>query len=297
MYDLIIIGAGPAGLTAGIYARRANLKTLILEKETIGGQISSSPVVENYPGYEEISGAELSNHFFNQAINLGADFEIEEVVKIIDGKIKKVITDIGEYEAKAIIIATGARHRLLGLENESDLLGKGIHLCATCDGAFYKNKNVAVVGGANTAVQNAIYLSNICKRVFLICRKDKLKCEKRLLQKVEDMANVDILYNSNIKKINGAELESIIVDENGKQKKIEVEGLFISIGLDPNNELASDLLELGSNGYFLSDDCKTVKSGIFVAGDCRTKDVRQLTTAVNDGTIAAILAMSYINEM
>lgn len=296
MYDLIIIGAGPAGLTAGIYARRANLKTLILEKETIGGQISSSPLVENYPGFEQISGSELSNNFFNQVINLGADFEIEEVQKIVDGKIKKVITDISEYETKAIIIATGAKHRLLGLENEIDLIGKGVHFCTTCDGAFYKNKVVAVVGGANTAVENAIYLSSLCKKVYLICRKDKLRCEKRLIQKAEELDNIKILYNANVRKLNGEELESIIVDENGKEKTLDVVGLFISIGLDPNNEIVENLLEVSDKGYIQSNNCKTDKEGIFVAGDCREKEIRQLTTAVNDGTITAMLAISYVNE-
>lgn len=296
MYDLIIIGAGPAGLTAGIYARRANLKTLILEKESIGGQISSSPLVENYPGFEEISGAELSNNFFNQVISLGADFEIEEVLEIKDGKVKKVITDTNEYETKSVIVATGAKHRLLGLENEVDLIGKGVHFCTTCDGAFYKDKNVAVIGGANTAVENAIYLSSICQKVYLICRKDKLRCEKRMLQKIESLKNVEILYNSNVKKLNGEELESITVDTDGKSKKISVEGMFISIGLDPNSELASGLLDTATNGYILSDECKTNKNGIFVAGDCREKNVRQLTTAVNDGTIAAMLAINYVNE-
>ena len=296
MYDLIIIGAGPAGLTAGIYARRANLKTLILEKETIGGQISSSSLVENYPGFNAISGAELSNNFFNQVINLGADFEIEEVKKIIDGKVKRVITDTNEYEAKAVIIATGSTHRLLGLDNEFDLIGKGIHFCTTCDGAFYKDKNVAVVGGANTAVANAIYLSNLCNQVYLICRKDKLKCEKKLLQKIESLKNVEFLYNSTVVELIGAELNEIVINQNGENKKLSVDGIFLSIGLVPNNSLADDLLEIASNGYILSDECKTNKEGIYVAGDCRNKDIRQLTTAVNDGTVAAMLAINYVNE-
>lgn len=296
MYDLIIIGAGPAGLTAGIYARRANLKTLILEKETIGGQISSSSLVENYPGFNAISGAELSNNFFNQVINLGADFEIEEVKKIIDGQVKRVITDTNEYDAKAIIIATGSTHRLLGLDNEFDLIGKGIHFCTTCDGAFYKDKNVAVVGGANTAVANVIYLSNLCNKVYLICRKDKLKCEKKLLQKIEGLKNVEFLYNSTVVELIGEELNEIVINQNGENKRLSVEGLFLSIGLVPNNSLADDLLEIAPNGYILSDECKTNKEGIYVAGDCRNKDIRQLTTAINDGTVAAMLAINYVNE-
>ena len=214
MYDLIIIGAGPAGLTAGIYAKRANLKTLILEKETIGGQISSSPLVENYPGFASITGAELSNNFFEQAMNLGVDFEIEEVILIEDGKIKKVVTDSNTYECKAIIIACGAKYRRLGLEHEEELIGDGVHFCASCDGAFYKNKKVAVIGGGNSAVQNALYLSSMCEIVYIIYRNDKLKAEKTLIERLEAKENIIILYNSTVTKLVGNPLEKIIINEN-----------------------------------------------------------------------------------
>ena len=296
MYDLIIIGAGPAGLTAGIYARRANLKTLILEKESIGGQIASSSLVENYPGFSEISGAELSNNFFNQVINLGCDFEIEEVKEIINGKIKKVITDMGEYSAKSIIIATGAHHRLLGLENEIDLIGKGVHFCASCDGAFYKDKEVAVIGGGNSAVGNAIYLSGICKKVFLIVREEELMCEKTLVQRVNAIKNIEIWYTSEVSKLNGEELEEIVVNKNGKNTKLKVQGMFISIGQKPNTSIFKDLIKIDKYGYIDSNDCSIDVDGIFVAGDCRSKKVRQLTTAVNDGTIAATMAIDYVGE-
>ena len=297
MYDLIIIGAGPAGLTAGIYARRANLKTLILEKESIGGQIASSPLVENYPGFTSISGAELSNNFFNQVIDLGIDFEIEEVKEIIPlDDFKKVITDMGEYLTKAVIIATGATHKYLGLENESDLIGKGIHFCASCDGAFYQDKVVAVVGGGSSAVGNAIYLSALCKKVYLIVRKNKLRCEKNLIERVNCISNVEILYETNVEKIKGEEISEITVNQNGKKKNIKLDGLFISIGQTPNTIIAQNLCDLDENGYVDSHDCKTNLNGIFVAGDCRHKNVRQLTTAVNDGTIAATLAVEYIGE-
>lgn len=293
MYDLIIIGAGPAGLTAGIYARRANLKTLILEKETIGGQISSSPLVENYPGFTSISGAELSNNFFEQVMNLGADFEIEEVLSIEDGKIKKVITDTNTYECKSIIIACGAKYRRLGLENEEELIGNGIHFCASCDGAFYKDKIVAVVGGANSAVQNALYLSSLCKKVYLIYRSDKLKAEKTLIEKINKTKNIDVIYNSNITKLIGNPLNQVIINEN---KELLLDALFISIGLEPNTDIINELLIKDDKNYIISDDCTTNKIGIFVAGDCRQKLIRQVTTATNDGTIAANLAIKYLED-
>ena len=293
MYDLIIIGAGPAGLTAGIYARRANLKTLILEKETIGGQISSSPLVENYPGFTSITGAELSNNFFEQAMNLGADFEIEEVLSIEDGENKKVITDSNVYETKAIIIACGAKYRRLGLENEEELIGNGVHFCASCDGTFYKDKTIAVIGGGNTAVQNALYLSSICQKVYLIYRKDKLKSEKTLIERLNTKENIDIIYNSVVTKLVGNPLEKIIINED---RELSLDGLFISIGLEPNTNIIDKLLEKDNENYVISNDCTTNKAGIFVAGDCRQKTVRQVTTATNDGTIAATLAIQYLEN-
>jgi len=293
MYDLIIIGAGPAGLTAAIYAQRANLKTLILEKETIGGQISSSPLVENYPGFKQISGMELSNNFFEQAISLGADFEIEEVLKIENGKTKKVITDQNTYECKSIIIATGAHHRKLGLENEEELIGKGVHYCATCDGAFYKDKTVAVIGGANTAVTSAIYLSSICKKVYLIYRKDVLKCEKTLLEKVKSKENVEIIYNTNVTKLIGNPLEKI---ELNNSEELTVDGMFVCIGAEPKT-VELENLPIDGNGYIISEDCLTNIEGIFVAGDVRTKEIRQVTTATADGAVAALAACRYIDGL
>lgn len=293
MYDLIIIGAGPAGLTAGIYAKRANLKTLILEKETIGGQISSSPLVENYPGFPSITGAELSNNFFEQAMNLGVDFEIEEVLSIEDGKTKKIVTDSNTYECKAIILACGAKYRRLGLEQEEELIGDGVHFCASCDGAFYKNKTVAVIGGGNTAVQNALYLSSMCETVYIIYRKDKLKAEKTLIERLKTKKNIIIHYNSTVTKLVGNPLEKIIVNAN---QELLLDGIFVSIGLEPNTKITDELLVKDENNYIISSDCTTNKAGIFVAGDCRQKEVRQVTTATNDGTIAATLAIKYIEN-
>lgn len=297
MYDVIIVGAGPAGLTAGIYCARANLKTIIFEKENIGGQISSSPLVKNFPGFKSISGVELANNFYEQAQELGVDIEIEEVLDIIPGEINKVITDCGEYESKAVIVATGAKYRLLGLPNEENLIGKGISFCTSCDGAFFKGKDVAVIGGANTAVTNAIYMSNVAKKVYLIYRGPKLKCESILLDNLKNKENIEIIYNANVKEIVGEdELEKIVIDINGEKKEINLDGMFISIGMDAQTDFVKELLPLSEQNYILSDDCSTLKSGIFVAGDCRHKSVRQLTTAVSDGAVAASYAIKYLGR-
>ena len=294
MYDVIIIGAGPAGITAGIYSKRANLKTLILEKESIGGQIASSPLVENFPGFKSISGAELANNFYEQADNLDIPIEIEEVTKIIPGKIKKVITDCGEYETKAIIIATGSKYRLLGLPNEVELIGKGIAFCTSCDGAFFKDKVVAVIGGGNTAVTNALYMSNVASKVYLIVREDKLMSEKVLADKVEKKDNVEIFYNTEVKEIIGSEeLEGLLLSN---KNKIDVQGMFISIGMKPQTEILKDVVKLNDYNYVDSSDCNTSTDGIFVAGDCRDKKVRQLTTAVSDGAVAATSVIKYLEN-
>ena len=294
MYDCIIIGGGPAGITAGIYCQRANLKTIVFEKETVGGQIASSPLVENFPGFKSISGVELANNFYEQAESLGLPIEIEEVLEIIPGKINKVVTDMGEYEAKTIILATGAKYRLLGLPNETNLIGKGISFCTSCDGAFYKGKDVAVIGGANSAVTNALYMSNLCNKVYLIYRGDKLKCEEVLKDKLEAKDNVEIIYNANVKEIIGEEeLEKIILDNN---RELTINGMFISIGMDAETKLVKEMLPLSEKSYVLSDDCTTTNNNIFVAGDCREKKVRQLTTAVSDGAVAATNVIKYIEN-
>ena len=295
MYDVIIIGGGPAGCTAGIYCLRANLKVLILEKEQFGGQIASSPRVENYPGFKSISGAELVSNLYEQLDLLGADIELEEVLEIKPGKIKTVITDDNTYEAKAVIIATGTKHRLLNLPREQEMIGKGISFCPSCDGAFFKGKDVAVIGGANTAITNAIYLSKICNKVYLICRKDYFRGEKTLIDEVEKINNIEILYNANVTKLIGEdELEAIEVKKDAETIEIKVSGMFISIGMDAETKIVSSLLNLDDGKYIDSNDCLTSKEGIFVAGDCRSKKIRQLTTATSDGTIAATLAIEYL---
>lgn len=297
MYDVIIIGGGPAGITAGIYCVRAGLKTLVLEKNAIGGQIASSPLVENYPGAPEISGVELASIFEKQAEDLGVQIEYEEALEITTGKVKKVTTDYASYEGKAIIIATGAKYRLLGLENETNLIGNGISFCTSCDGAFFKEKDVAVIGGGNSAAVNAIYLSKICNKVYLIVRKDKMRSDSALIKKIEETDNIEILYKSVVTKLIGNEhLTGINYQMDGEDKSLEIEGLFLSIGLDAQTELVKDKLTLSEDNYIQSDDCLTNEEGIFVAGDCRAKKLRQLTTATSDGAIAATKAINFLED-
>lgn len=297
MYDIIIIGCGPAGMTAGIYAARANRKVLIIEKETIGGQISSSPLVENYPGYKEISGSELANNMFEQVTALGVNVELDEVKKIEPGKIKKVITLDNVYEAKAVIIATGSRYKLLGLKNEENLIGNGIHFCVACDGAFFKDKTVAVIGGGNSAVINAITLSDICKKVYVIQIIDKLTAESTLVEKLKEKENVEIILNAKVTELIGEDnLQAIKVNALDDVKEIRLDGMFISIGLTPQSDFVKELLPINKYGYIESNNCVTEKDGIFVAGDCRDKQIRQLTVATSDGTTAALNAIEYLNK-
>ena len=292
MYDVIIIGAGPAGLTAGIYLRRANKSVLIIEKEGIGGQIASSPLVENYPGFKSISGAELANNLYDQAESLGCEFAIEEVLEIT--KDKEVITDSEKYKAKSIIIATGSLYRTLKLDKEEDFIGNGIHFCVSCDGAFYKNKTVAVIGGGNSALINAIALSDICRKVYIIQNLDHLTGEKSYVDTLESKDNVEITLSSVVTKYLGdSEFEGIEINN---EKEIKVDGIFLSIGLIPNSSIFKELIDTNEYGYITSSDTRTKIPGVFVAGDVREKEVRQLTTATGDGTIAAINAIGYLNK-
>lgn len=297
MYDSIIIGAGPAGMTAAIYLARANKKVLIIEKETIGGQISSSPLVENYPGYEGISGSVLANNMYNQVDKLGVDIELDEVTDIIPGELHMVKTLDNEFKARTVIIATGVKYRLLGLENEIELIGNGIHFCVSCDGAFYKGKHVAVVGGGNTGIINAIALADMCEKVYLIQDKDKLTGEKILQDKLKQKVNVEVITNSVVSKIIGDDkLEKIIIKNGKKENEIIVDGMFISIGLMPQSDFLKGIIDLDKFNYAVSFDTKTKINGIFVAGDIRTKPFRQITTAVNDGTTSALYALEYLDN-
>ncbi len=297
MYDTIIIGCGPSGMTAAIYLARANKKVLILEKETIGGQIASSPLVENYPGYISISGSELANNLYDQVTNLGVNIELEEVLEIKEGNIKTVVTTDNTYETKSIIIATGAKYRLLGLDNEINLIGNGIHFCVSCDGAFYKDRTVAVIGGGNSAIINAITLSDICKKVYIIQNLDELTAEFSLIEKLKSKNNVEIITSSVVTKIIGEDtLESITIKNKELEKNIKIDGMFISIGLVPQNDIFKKFIKLDKYNYINSNDCNTNIEGIFVSGDCRTKQYRQLTTATSDGTTSALLTLNYLDK-
>ena len=295
MYDIIIIGAGPAGLTSAIYAKRAGKNVLVLEGTTYGGQIINAQDIRNYPGADHISGFDLATNLYNQVIDLGVEVILEEVTNIANAnEYKEITTNKNIYKSKSIIIATGANSRKLGLENENNLIGKGISYCATCDGAFFKDKDVAVVGGGNTALEDVIYLSNICNKVYLIHRRDEFRGDQVSINKVLQLNNVEVLYNSNVTKINGINyLESIDVNDNN----IKVSGLFIAIGKIPNTSIFKDIVELDENGYILSDElCHTNTDGVFVAGDVRVKTLRQLVTATSDGAVAATEAIKYLNK-
>lgn len=301
MYDLIVIGAGPAGLTAAIYARRAGKSVLVLEKETFGGQITYSPKVENYPGFQTLSGTELADRMTDQMLALGADAEPATVVGIRDaGYTKYVMTDTGEYEAKSVIIATGSRHRRLGLPREEELIGHGISYCAVCDGSFYAGRTVAVIGGGNTALQETMMLSEICRHVYVVQNLPKLTGEGRLCEAVTARPNVTVLYSTVVEEFLGEkEIEGLMLrkTEDNTQASIAVDGVFVAIGQVPENEAFSDIVKLNERGYILSDEhCMTDRAGIFVAGDCRTKEVRQVTTATADGAVAALAAVRYLDS-
>ena len=300
MYDIIIVGAGPAGLTAAIYAKRASKRVLVLEARNYGGQIINTLDIENYPANEHISGFDFATNLYNQAKNLGTEIIFEEVIQINNKENEKeVITTKNKYITKAIILATGSENRKLGLQNENELVGKGVSYCATCDGAFYKNKCVAVVGGGNTALEDALYLSDIANKVYLIHRRSEFRGEEVTVNNLKERENIEFIYNSNITKLNANEkLESIeITNSNGTTRTIQIDGLFIAIGRIPENENFSKLIKLDDNGYIVaSENCHTNIFGIFVAGDNRTKEVRQLVTATSDGAIAAMEAIKYINN-
>lgn len=300
MYDIIIVGAGPAGLTAAIYARRSNKSVLVFEALNYGGQILNTLDIENYPAIPHISGYDFSLNLYNQVKDLGAEVIFEKVVDLKSSEdFKEVITNNKTYKCKSIILATGAENRKLGLENEDELLGKGISYCATCDGGFYKNKVVAVVGGGNVALEDTIYLSDICSKVYLIHRRDSFRAEESLVNKVKKLNNVEIVYNSKVVKLNSNNtLNSIELESNdGENKLLEISGLFIAVGRIPENQNFSKIINLDENGYVIaSEDCHTNIDGIFVAGDNRVKLVRQLVTAASDGATAATEAIKYINS-
>ncbi len=299
MTDIVVIGAGPAGLTAALYAARANKSVTVLEKATFGGQINFSPKIENYPGSLEISGIELADKLVEQVLSHGVDIELEEAVGIEDkGDFKTVITDSGTHDCRAVVIATGAHHRHLGIEGEDRFEGEGISFCAVCDGAFFEGQHVVVVGGGNSALQEAILLSELCSKVTIVQNLPSFTGEERLAKILEGKNNVEAIFNTVVKKVIGEDkFEGVVVENtDGVTSEIHSDGMFVAIGLAPENKAFEGVAELDKIGYVVSDEsCTTKTSGVFVAGDCRTKNIRQIATAVADGAVAALSAVRYID--
>ena len=299
IYDTIIIGGGPAGLCAAIYLLRANKNVLLFESETLGGAITKSDIVENYPGISEISGLELGSNMASQAKNLGLEIIMQKVLAINKEKdIFSVSVKNNKYYAKTILYATGTRPRMLDCKGAVSFIGKGVSTCATCDGFFFKNKSVLVVGGGNTALTDALYLSNICSHVYVSYRRDNLRGEPLKIKRLKSKENVTILYNSIVKEIIGKDvIEKVSLTVDDAPKEINVSGVFVAIGSIPNTELIKDLVTLDQNGYALSNyQLETTVPGLYVAGDVREKNVRQLTTAVSDGTIVSKEILDYLES-
>ena len=301
MYDIVIVGAGPAGLTAAIYARRASKSVLVLEAKSYGGQIVNTPDIENYPVAAHISGYDFATKIYEQATSLGAKVVFDKAVDIkMNGDEKEVVTVGGSYVCKAVILATGSENRKLGVDGEDELVGRGISYCATCDGAFYRKKTVAVVGGGNTALEDALYLSDIAEKVYLIHRRSSFRGEESTVNRLKERENVEFVLNSSVTKLSaGKRLESIeVTDTAGNTKTLDVNGLFVAVGRIPENQNFGKIVNLDEAGYIIAgEDCLTSAKGVFVAGDNRSKSVRQLVTATADGAVAATEAVKYINSL
>jgi len=302
MHDVIIIGGGPAGLTAALYARRNGLTALVLEKATFGGQMTHSPRIENYPGIPSLSGNELAERMLDQALAQGAEIELENAVGVTNlGDRKRVTTDMGTaYDGRAVILATGVRHRMTGLPGEEDLVGSGISFCAVCDGDFYQGRDVCVLGGGNSALQEALLLAGTCRHVTILQDLPALTGEKQLIDLLTAKPNVDIRLNERLTGLNSRDglLTGVTVEQNGVKSEVRCDGLFVAIGLIPDNGAFSSLCDLDAQGYFDSDErCLTRTPGVFTAGDCRRKTVRQITTAAADGAAAALAAVRYVQSL
>ena len=303
MFDIVIIGAGTAGLSAAIYASRAGKSALVLEGKAYGGQIINTPDIENYPGIAHISGFDFATGLYNQAKALGAVVKMQQALRITkaDGRFL-VETRRETHEAKAVILATGAKNRPLGLEKEEALIGRGISYCATCDGMFYRGKTVAVNGGGNTAVEDAMFLTGYCEKVYLIHRRDAFRADEKEVERLREKENVEFVLDSVVEaleetdgRLSGIRVKNV---KNGESSELPVGGLFIAIGQVPDNGAFQDLVDLDEKGYIIAgEDLKTKTEGVFTAGDCRTKEVRQLTTAASDGAVAALAASKYIDAL
>lgn len=303
MYDIVIIGAGPAGLTSAVYAGRADKKVLIIEKETFGGQITHSPRVENYPGFIQMSGNEFAEKLVEQAMAQGADIELDTVIGIEKKDGYFILKgERGNYEGKSVIIATGSAHRRLGLPKEDKFTGEGVSYCAVCDGAFYSGKDIAVIGGGNSALQEAVLLSKTSKSVTVIQNLAFLTGETKLIQELENKDNVSFVFSSVVTELLGEDtFKGIRIKntENGEEKELSFDGIFVAIGQKPENEPFRENVTLNEWGYIVADESCVPESekGIFVAGDCRSKRVRQIATAISDGAVAALAACSYIDNL
>lgn len=302
MHDIIIVGGGPAGLTAAIYGLRAGKSVLVIEKNGFGGQIAYSPKVENIPGTISISGAEFADKLTEQAMNLGADVELETVIRVEDGDVKKVRTEEGScFEAKAVILAVGVKHRMLGLAGEEELVGNGLSFCAVCDGAFYAGQDVAIIGGGNSALQEALLLSEVCSKVTVVQNLAFFTGEKKLADALTAKENVDVIFSAVVVEYlsENCSLTGLrIREENGNERVLKLDGAFLAVGLAPENDAFAPLAELNNWGYFASgEDCTTKTAGVFVAGDCRSKSIRQVTTAAGDGAVAAMAACRYLDSL
>lgn len=305
MYDIVIVGAGIAGLTAAIYARRAGKSVLVLEGRVYGGQIINTFSIENWPGDFGVSGVDLMKKIYQQAVDLGAEVEYEEVMEVMDkGEYKEIIVEDEKYQAKTVILAVGSEDKKLGVTGEEKLAGRGVSYCATCDGALFKDKTVAIIGGGNTALYDALYLSNIVKKIYLVHRREEFRGDKVLVEKVCKKDNVELVLGYvpeeivGGKKVSGVKLAaSGMVDGAEGVRELDVDGVFIAIGEKPMTEKFAELVELDKNGYIVAgEDCKTSRDGVYVAGDCRTKNVRQLVTAAADGAVAAEAATRYLDK-
>lgn len=301
MFDVIVVGGGPAGLTAAVYARRANKSVLVLEKGTFGGQITHSPKVENLPGFTEISGNAFAERLVDQALAQGAEMEMCEVLKIEDGPVKRVFTDEGVFEGRTVILAAGATHRMLGLPGEEGFVGEGISFCAVCDGAFYRGRRVAVIGGGNSALQEALLLSELAASVTVVQNLDFLTGEQKLQEQLAARANVTVILGTVVDGLLGeGTLTGLRLrrEKDGALSEHAFDGVFVAIGLIPQNEPFAGLIDLDERGYAAAgEDCRTAREGVFVAGDCRQKRIRQVTTAAADGAVAALAACDYIDNL
>lgn len=304
MYDIIIIGGGPAGLTASIYALRAKKSVLLIERYAPGGQVAQTGKIENYPGFKSIDGLELSNLMFEQVSDLGLETIYTDVIKYdLLGKVKKVETYDGTFECKAVVLALGAVARQLDVENEKKFIGKGISYCATCDGNFFKDKNVAVVGGGNTSFEDCLYLADIVNKIYLIHRRDEFRGDKHTLLKLkefEKVGKIEFVLNSVVKALNGEDKLTSVVVENKIDKtlrEIFVDGLFVAIGRRPDTSLIQDVVTLDENGYIITDEnMRTNIDGVYAVGDVRQKRLRQIVTACSDGAISAVDIIDYISK-